>query len=259
MANVNVDLVGPRRNLYRFLQFTPLQVLNHFIPWLADKLFVYKPTDRLLEYPFIHQNIPFNGKGSKILDIGSGNSTLPLELASKGYQVWAIDLKRGYLRSIRHSNFTFIQGDIRRPNFQDDFFDIVTAVSSIEHIGLDGREVDFGGDKVALQQIFRILKAGGKLLITVPFGKRGVYHRKGHPYWRVHDLSSLTELLAGFEIKMIKFGLREEVSYRPASLEEVRDIDSLSQPVYVCSKAIAMVVARKLGKEVGKNDKDSSM
>ncbi len=176
------------------------------------------------------------------MDVGSGISLLPIELASKGYQVWSIDLRTHYHGSIRHENLTFVEGDIRKTDFPDAFFDIVTAVSTIEHIGLVSSKPELDGDKDALQEIFRILKPGGNLLMTVPFGKRGVYSGG----WRVYDCSSLKELLGKFEMEKMNFALLEGESWRPASSEEAETIDSLSQPKWRSAKAVAMVVAKKV-------------
>jgi len=242
MPNANIEFALPRRSLSRYIKATPLHALLKFAPWLVDKAYLYQPTERLLEYPFVHENIPFNGRG-KILDVGSGSSTLPLELASKGYDVWSIDLVREYHRSIRQDNFTFVKGDIRKTNFPDAFFDIVTAVSTIEHTGFDNNETDSGGDKDAIREIKRILNPGGKLLLTVPFGREGIYFVKGRAQWRVYSLLSLKKLLEGFEITKMEFALLEGGSWRPANLEEAENIDSLSQPRWYSSKALVMVVA----------------
>ncbi len=244
MPNANIELFSPRANIFGYLKVSPLQVLHRFAPWLADKTHCFHPSERLLEYAFIHENIPFGGEGN-ILDVGSGSSLLPFELASKGYRVWSIDLKSGYRSSVRYDNFTFVQADIRKSDFPDVFFNIVTAVSSIEHVGFDGSNPKPAGDKDALQEILRILKTGGKLLMTVPFGKQGTYSIKGHATWRVYNPLSLTELLDGFDVEKKQFALLRNESWKPASLEEAQAVDSLSQPKWYSSRAVAMVVARK--------------
>lgn len=257
MPNANIELFRPRRGLSKYFAISPLQVLNRFVPQLANKLSVFQVTERIVEYPFIHENIPFGG-GGKVLDVGSGSTLLPFELASKGYQVWSIDLRRGYRESIRHDNFTFIEGDIRQTNFPDNFFDMVTAISSIEHVGFDGSNVNPEGDKTALQEIRRILKPGGRVIMTVPFGKWGIYSMKGRPVWRVHDLPSLKELLSGFEIEKMQFAILRDGGWRPAESKEVEGIDSLSQPEWHFSKTVAMVVARMPSRE-GEQEYDPSM
>ena len=246
MTNANSSMIHTKKGKFsRLLSATPLQFLQKYAPWIADKVTVFRPTERLVEHPFIHENIPFCGD-KRILDVGSGVSILPLELASKGYEVYAMDLARGYHRRIRHSRFTFVKGDIRRTEFPDNFFDTVTAVSSIEHIGLECRKIDLSGDRKAIQEIARILKPEGMLIITVPFGQKGLYPSEDHPCWRTYDLPALQLLLHPLEIELMKFALLgEDMSWRPGSLEEVKHIDSLCQHRWYSAKAIAMGIARK--------------
>ncbi len=249
MPNANIEIAQPRRGLFLYFKACPLHVFLRFAPWLADKTFTFQPAERVLEYPFVHENVPFNG-GGKILDVGSGSTLLPLELASKGYQTWSIDLKKGYHHSINY-NLTCVQADIRKTNFPDSFFDIVTAVSSIEHVGLVGKKTCLEGDQDAVWEIFRILKHGGKFLITVPFGKDGVYAYKRHDLFRVYNYAHLKQLLSGFEIEKSQFAIQEEGNWRPSTLQEAEAVDSLSQSRWYSSKAVALVIGKKPSAMVG--------
>ncbi|WP_209691635.1 class I SAM-dependent methyltransferase [Methanomicrobium sp. W14] len=69
-------------------------------------------------------------------------------------------------------------GDIRKTKFADNFFDLIFCISTIEHIGKDNTiytgfagEEEKRGDIRALREIYRITKPGGKVVITVPYGK----------------------------------------------------------------------------------------
>lgn len=253
MANPNLELIQIKKSrpLYLLRRLKILKGVSPFLlkyfPRLANRIYILHPTERLVEFPFIHENIRF-GEGGRILDVGSGVSMLPFELATKGWKVWAIDLKSGYFKTLHHVNFTFVQGDIRRTNFHNGFFDIVTAVSPIEHMGLGSSEVDLNGDKKALKEIARILKPKGMFLMTVPFGKKGLYFypSKNYPSWRVYDYPSLNELLSPLTIETMKFALLDDtMSWRPAGLEEVKYVDSLSESRWYSAKAVALVVARR--------------
>jgi predicted SAM-dependent methyltransferase len=85
--------------------------------------------------------------------------------------------------------------DIRNTSFADSLFDAVYAVSTLEHLGLSGRygvtQEDLEGDVKALKEIGRILRPGGTLLCTVPFGREAKVIK---PLQRVYDRLSLERL-----------------------------------------------------------------
>jgi len=77
-------------------------------------------------------------------------------------------------------------------NFEDEIFDVIVAVSSIEHAGLGayGESKFEKGDYKIISEFYRILKKKGKLIMTVPFGIKGETST-----YRVYDCSSLRNIL----------------------------------------------------------------
>jgi SAM-dependent methyltransferase len=68
----------------------------------------------------------------------------------------------------------FAAQDARALDYEDGTFDIVYSMSVIEHI--EGER----GDSQSIQEMVRVLKPGGLLLLSVPFGKKYVeQQRKG--------------------------------------------------------------------------------
>ena len=221
-----------------FLNFSLRWFLLNKMPLLAEKLFHTVISERIADYAYVHQNIGLDGKG-RILDVGCHGSKLPIELASLGYEVWGIDVED---YPLEHPNFAFVQGDICQTPFPDDFFDCVTLVSTLEHIGL-GRYKDplySDGDKKAIDEIHRILNAGGKTIVTVPFGKRAVVYRKEVPLHRVYDFPRLTEIFCKFKVEKIEYLVKTEGNWFKATLSEAKDIESGETPM-----ADALIVARK--------------
>jgi len=100
-------------------------------------------------------------------------------------------------------------GDIRNTSFDDNFFDLVFCISTIEHIGRDNsvykknfNENLDNSDFEALEEIHRITKINGKVVITAPFGKFFNYG------WFIHyDENRLNKLLGSspFEIVDMEF------------------------------------------------------
>jgi O-antigen chain-terminating methyltransferase len=81
------------------------------------------------------------------------------------------------LRSTRIKGMTVTVGDARHMAYPDAHFDVITCVSTLEHIGRDNS--DYGihkptqpdGDVAALREMRRVLKTTGRILLTVPFGR----------------------------------------------------------------------------------------
>ena len=154
-------------------------------------------SDRTIERPFVFSNLPADGK---VLDIGCAGSDLPVVLACLGYEVVGIDGRPYHLSD---PPFRFVQSDIRRMPFADGEFDIVTAVSTVEHIGLSGRygsDEDSSGDRRAMEEVGRVTRSGGTVLLTVPYGQAAVFR----PWHRVYGAEQLQGITEG--LKVIKSG-----------------------------------------------------
>ncbi len=169
-----------------------------------------KPTDRYIEYPFVTRNLP--KPPAKVLDVGCAGSFFPLILAGFGYNVCGIDIREfAVTNRIKFDNFRFIQEDIRQASLSDNYFDAVTAVSTIEHIGIGGRygmNDDLQGDKKTLEEIRRVLKPGGVALLTIPFGRAKIVK----PYLRVYDAARLDYLAEGFVIESKEFYMEDNTT-----------------------------------------------
>ena len=139
---------------------------------LRDLFYGEVVLERIVEYPVFFSLTGYKGKSEKrkVLDVGCYYSNFPIQLASMGFKVWGIDPEPYQLI---HPNFTFIQGDVTKTDFKSGFFDIVTSVSTIEHIGLGfyKDKNQNSGDTAAVEEISRILKKGGLFVLSVPYSK----------------------------------------------------------------------------------------
>ncbi len=165
-----------------------------FINLKAEKI---KIGERIVEIPFLYKNLDFH-KMQKILDLGCVGSKISLQLASLGYKVVGIDY-RPFI--FKHKNIEFIQGNFFNIDLPPESFDCAICISVIEHIGLPAYNIKpfEKGDKKAIEKIYNLLKKGGKLILTVPFGKAIV-----NRFERNYSENSLNQLIGKFKIVELK-------------------------------------------------------
>ena len=193
---------GKRATLTQKLRF-----LIGFVPILRHHFYKFDVTERIVEDPFVIFEVGKLPVNAKDLDFGCFGSMLPLQLSSIGYKVTGIDYY-GYV--YKHSNFKFIQGDFLKIKLAEKSFDLIYSVSVLEHVGIGWYVIE--KSDVSLEKIIRkiknLLKPGGLLVVTVPYGRAKVY-----PYFRVFDKKQLEEFFKGFKLIKEKYFLRKSTSW----------------------------------------------
>jgi ubiquinone/menaquinone biosynthesis C-methylase UbiE len=123
----------------------------------------------------------------QILDIGCGTGAMLDELAPFGHVVGADYAPEALQFCVtRGVGADLARADVRRLPFADASFDVVTAMDIVEHID---------DDKAAACEIFRVLKPGGRLLVTVPaFESLWSEHDEALHHYRRYTVPRLKDL-----------------------------------------------------------------
>ena len=130
-------------------------------------------SQRVVEYPWVLRQLRrFVPRGARVLDVGCSESVLSHVLLYMGYEVWGLDIND---YPYKPRQIVFAKRDVRDTGLPSNFFDAIVVVSTIGHISLPvygqvGFDVD--GDVKAIEELHRILKPGGYLIITTPFAGR---------------------------------------------------------------------------------------
>jgi len=136
--------------------------------------------ERIVEYPWIISNIDL--KSGKLLDTGSAlNFSDILEHEVFVDKKITIANLNPESRCYWEKEISYIFDDIRSMPFRDGSFDLITCISTLEHVGMDNTTMYTRNTKYkesekrdyfkVITELKRLLKQNGKLLITVPFGE----------------------------------------------------------------------------------------
>ncbi len=190
---------------------------------------------RCVEYPFAASHL---GLSKKILDIGSAKSD-PLWLQwldSLPIEVHAIDFDSP---PRKYQNISFHKSDVRNIPFNDNTFEKVFAISVIEHIGMEDPQVgsmnlpsfEKDGDSRAIEELIRVLKPGGEIVMTIPFGNPKVVATDNSI--RIYTAETINKFeefatlisLDYYEYQYIKYrNLYPEFSRKKRKIHQLKDI-----------------------------------
>lgn len=186
-----------KRSVFTNLYFGISRLCGRIPFEMFKKQFYPQLGSRVVEMPFVFTNLP---KGKlKILDFGCNESALPIQLASLGHEVRGYDLQD---YEYKHKNFKFCKGNILDNEFPKESFDVITAISVVEHVGIGSYDSPkfSDGDIIVMKELKRLLKKDGILILTVPIGVR---HKD--ELQRIYDAEALEELISEFKVKEAKY------------------------------------------------------
>lgn len=142
------------------------------------------------------------GRSLQAADIGCVSGLYPSMLLAQSHHVTIFDVRPIHADAPRLSSK---QIDLCSPSLPEDIvekFDLVTSISTVEHIGLGryGDPLDPGGDFKLVNGIHRILKPGGIFVCSVPTGPGCVVYN----LHRVYSQYRLDKLFSAFQLLEVK-------------------------------------------------------
>jgi 2-polyprenyl-3-methyl-5-hydroxy-6-metoxy-1,4-benzoquinol methylase len=117
-----------------------------------DRKWKYYPV-YVCKMAFVRKYLHAKGSQRQIIDVGCGEGILVEEYREKGFDIVGLDMnyKSAYVN----------RGDLTKLPFADESFDLLTALDVIEHL-------DFEQQERAFAEIHRILRPGGRALLSIP-------------------------------------------------------------------------------------------
>jgi len=183
-------------------------------------------TERVVEIPWVLSR--YRGE-RRVLDIGPAFAQ-PLyvqHLTRLGIpELHGVDLAPVAVPGMRMTH-----ADVRQMPFADQSFDLITCVSTLEHIGRDNAHYlvqaptdVVEGDLATLCELRRVLKPSGRILITVPFGRLDI-----QDWQKQYDLNAWRSLLDRAALQAVE---TEFFGYTPAGWRRMADPATLAGSGY---------------------------
>jgi hypothetical protein len=158
---------------------------------------------RAVEIPWVLSRL--NGEANTFLDAGSSlnYSYLLATPVLRKRKVTILTLAPEF-RCFWHFGISYVFSDLRDLLFRNDCFQEIACISTIEHVGMDtgiytghhaAPDRQRGPKEYlrAIKELKRVLKPGGTLYITVPFGRY-----EDHGWLQQFDAELTDELIAAF-------------------------------------------------------------
>jgi hypothetical protein len=214
--------------------FVNIKKNSYLSPLKLNKNFFFKihnENERVVEIPYFLSR--YNNQ-KNILEVGLSlaDRTLVRSLIFlkkiKKLNLYAFDLidiekcKSRFKGLSIKKNFIFKQIDIRNFRLKKKF-DFITLISTLEHVGFDEKNTDKNirgvflerkyddikrnnADFVAFRNLANILNEGGSIIVTLPFGSRGLLAAKDTlgltRYYREYNYSRVLKLIKISRLKL---------------------------------------------------------
>lgn len=171
-------------SLYKKFNITQTLKSQSFDPKKVQNGYGLGLDERIIEYPWLFSRLP--STEGRLLDAGSVlNFDYILSHQALLKKKIFISTLAPEKKSFWRQSVSYVYEDMRDICYKDDFFDWVVCLSVIEHIGLDNtkfytnnlakNEQALESYLVVIRELHRVLKPGGVLYLSIPFGRHRNY------------------------------------------------------------------------------------
>jgi SAM-dependent methyltransferase len=187
---------------YRWSKIRAVLESGDFTSQIGKEGYGFRVDERVVEYPWLLSRLP--ASPLRLLDAGSAlNFELLLTHDKLNNKEIFISTLAPEGVSYTNLGISYVYEDVRQTCFRDEFFDCIACISTLEHVGMDNTfiyttdvtkaESDPSAYLEFIKSLYRILKPGGTLFLSVPFGKY-----KNHGWFQVFNAEMVDSLINAF-------------------------------------------------------------
>jgi SAM-dependent methyltransferase len=152
---------NPRPSAASIGQFYPVGYAPHHLPRPGKRTRARRPP-RLPPWARprgVRRSLAWHGEG-RLLDFGCGGGSFLQRMHRQGWQVTGLDVSPEAVRRVRNGlGLPALLGTLPHPELPPESFDIITMWHSLEHVHRP---------MAVLEEAYRLLAPGGKLVVAVP-------------------------------------------------------------------------------------------
>lgn len=159
--------------------------------------------ERVVEFPWLLSRIP--KQEGRVLDAGSAiNHRLLLDHPSMLNKDITISTLAPENDAWWRRGISYVYEDFRSSCFRDGYFDLIVCVSTLEHVGLNNTLLYTNDSSkhensetdacLVMREFKRMLRPGGKLYLTFPFGEH-----KNFGWFQIFDADGVRSLSEAFK------------------------------------------------------------
>ena len=210
--------------------------------------------ERIVEIPWIMQNLNFF-ENNKILDAGCtlNFNYLIKKIIKKKNKLTFINLYPE--KNVFKSNLVnYETQDITDMKFESSYFDAITCISVIEHIGHDNSIYNIKKDsksnildknlyKKAIIELKRVLKPNKCLYLTIPFGKKMTF--RNYQQFDIDDLNLMLNIFSPKEY-FLNFYKYENLKWNKVDYRSCKHMEAIyEKEIGISSNSVALVKLKK--------------
>jgi SAM-dependent methyltransferase len=191
----------PGYEMHKTAQVTAAVNNASWDPYHLPKGHGWRLDERVVEFPWFMSRLPAGAM--RLLDAGSTLNHVHVLGHPK------LREKKVFISTLAPENWaawqwgvSYVFEDMREACFRDGYFDAIACISTMEHVGLDNamlytsddaKKETGGGYGSFLAELRRMLKPGGTLYLTMPFGMH-----VNHGWFQVFNAAMVDDVIQRF-------------------------------------------------------------